>query len=103
MTKIETVGKYHICKDSNGKYWAIKKEWLDGKGRLTRSVNGLEGQMSDSLEQCRERVRNSEKYAALLADGVPPMVAVVMVHNPGWEGKSREEVETALREKGIKF
>lgn len=36
MKHIETVGKFCICKDSKGFFWAIREEWIDSKGKLTR-------------------------------------------------------------------
>ena len=104
MKKIETIGTYHICKDDSGKYWALRDEWLDSKSRLVRQVNGLEGMLSDTLEECRERVENQVAVDELVSQGVHVAVACVMVcAAPEWRGKSREEIEENFRKIGIKF
>lgn len=99
MKHIETVGKFCICKDSKGFFWAIREEWIDSKGKLTRQVNGLEGMMSETLELCRERARDKMALDELREQGVPSMVAVMMV-----SGKmTRQEAEDALRKAGVTF
>lgn len=104
MKHIETVGKFCICKDSKGFFWAIREERIDRNGRLTRQVNGLEGMMSETLEECRERVKDQVAVDELVSQGVHVAVACVMVLGaPEWRGKSREEIEANFRKIGIEF
>lgn len=55
MKRLTTVtsrtGKYEICKDDNGYFWAIEHKYIGLDGKLIRPVSGIQGHRRESLEE----------------------------------------------------
>lgn len=81
-----------ICRDEHDRYWGIPSRFLEN-GRLIRPVNGILGNISETLSQCLEATTQAFHMDALIADGADPVVAALMLVH----GMTREAAEAHWR------
>ena len=70
---------YIICKDDNG-YWGINTEMLDENGCLKQQINGIQGNLSETLADCISQCRAEAKVKHLVGTGLTIIEAIQQVH-----------------------
>ena len=94
VTELHAHGKTAIiCRDDLGRYWGIPSEYTSGD-RLGIRVNGILGNVSETLAACLESTTRAFHMDALIAQGVDVVVAALMV----CEGMTQEAAEARWAE-----
>lgn len=94
VTELHAHGKTAIiCRDDCGQYWGIPSKYID-KGRLVCRLNGIQGNLSETLESCLESTTSAFHMEALTEHGVDVVVAALMVVH----GMTQEEAEARWAE-----
>ena len=89
VTELHAHGKTAvICRDDCGRYWGIPAGYIV-EDRLVCRLNGIMGNLSETLEACLEATTRAFHMEELTAQGVDVPVAALMV----CEGLTREEAE----------
>lgn len=95
MRIVKTVEDHYILQDGENRFWGIPKDCIKNN-RTTREFNGISGLMSETIEECenriRDKVKHMQKLQELQTQGVPPLAACLMIHF----GLSREEAERRI-------
>lgn len=53
---------YYILEDDHGNFWGIRKEWLSNDGKISRSVNGITGNIAENMSDCLERCQMDSEF-----------------------------------------
>lgn len=72
---------FEVIQHDCGQYCSINHKYLDDKGRLLTSLNGLDMMASDTLTECIERTTNSVKINNLIYGGMSFIDAYKQVYN----------------------
>lgn len=97
LTKVSELHAYGktavICRDNLGRYWGLPSEYIEN-GCLTRRVNGILGNVAETLPQCIDATTRAFHMDELIAQGVDVVVAALMV----CDGMTREAAEARWSE-----
>ena len=80
MKTVVTVKKiegYTIVK-YNGMFWGIKDKYIK-EGITTKQLNGVQGNIAETVESCEELCNNQLRVDKLVENGIDRVIAVVMV------------------------
>lgn len=97
LTRVSDLNAYGqtavICRDDLGRFWGVPSRYLKD-GRLIRPLNGIIGNVSETLAQCLEETTRSFHMLSLVDAGEDPAVAALVAV----QGVSLEEAREKLRE-----
>lgn len=69
--------KFEVVQDEKG-FWAIEDKYITN-GKLNRQINGIQGHLRETLEDCLETARISAEVDYLISNGVNAKEAIEMV------------------------
>ena len=82
MTKLTTYTEngrtFIISKDERG-YWGIEDKYIDAEGRTKKQLNGMNGNLSDTMKGCLMKVHHLIQLEKMIAEGMNPVDAAVML------------------------
>lgn len=78
-TYTELGRSFVIARDDEGFFWAIEDKYIDGNGKLKKSINGLEGHRGETMEWTISTLSNEIQTVDLVKKGWHPVQASIFV------------------------
>ena len=76
VTMFTAFGKrYLIAKDDHG-YWGLDENLFDETGRMKSPVNGIQGRLSRTLQECINSCKMDAEVSDMVANGIELMDAL---------------------------
>lgn len=70
VTMFSAFGKrYLIAKDSHG-FWGLDESLFDESGRMKSPVNGIQGRLSRTLQECINMCRMDAEMSDMISNGI---------------------------------